>query len=82
MGDPNVYQQLGALQAQVKTLDTGQRDMRTEQRAMNAKLDTLLERSVKQRAARAILWKIGSISGAIGALVISFLQWLQSTRHP
>lgn len=70
MNDPRAYQQLGALQAKVEVLE-----QRTE--AMDGKLDTLLARSAKARGGNSMLWKIGTISSAAGALALSVLQWLQ-----
>lgn len=69
MSDPNVYQQLGSLQAKVGILEQGQRDM-------SAKLDTLLERSAKDEATRATLWKAGGVSGGIVGIIIGALQWV------
>lgn len=75
MGDPQVYQQLGHLQAKVEGLERGQADAQVERSAMNAKLDTLLERSAKDRGARGMLWKVGTISGAVGSLLMAVAQW-------
>jgi hypothetical protein len=75
MVDPNVYQQLGRLQAKVEVLEEGQSDM-------NAKLDTLLERSAKDHGARRALWRVGAASGTAGGVLVGVLQWLQSWRNP
>lgn len=72
MTDPNVYQQLGALQATVKTLER-------QGAAMDKKLDTLLFRSAKAAGARSMLWKVGTISSATTTLVIAIAAWWVDT---
>lgn len=72
MSEPNVYQQLGALQAQVKTLEE-----RTE--SMDGKLDTLLQQRAKEQGARGMLWKVGTISSAVTTLVIAIATWWVET---
>lgn len=74
MVDPNVYQQLGALQAKVELLERGQE-------SANEKLDTLLAHSAKAHGARTALWRVGGASGALGGLIVGVLQWL-SGRQP
>lgn len=68
MEDPNVYRELGALQAKVETLEAGQT-------AMNGKLDILLERSANERGARGMLWKVGGASSAGGGLLVAIASW-------
>jgi len=72
MSDPNVYQQLGSLQAKVAALERGQKDA-------NRKLDTLLLRSERAAAAKAILWKVAAGAGTLGGGVVAVLavvvQW-------
>lgn len=83
MDDPNVYQEIGQLQAKVEALEIGQTSMRaevkTDMQAMNAKLDTLLIRSAKESAARGMLWKVGAGAGTAGGLIVAFLQWYTDT---
>jgi hypothetical protein len=77
MSDPHLYQQIGHLQAKVEGLERGQVDATAERAAMNGKLDTLLERSAKERGGRGMLWKVGTIGGAIGSLLMALAQWWQ-----
>lgn len=72
MADPNVYQQLGALQATVTTLQGQVGDL-------DAKVDTLLDRSAKAAGARSMLWKVGTISSATTTLVIAVAAWWVDT---
>lgn len=72
MTDPNVYQQLGALQADVTNL-------KRQNSAMDKKLDTLLVRSAKASGARSMLWKVGTISSACTTLVIAVATWWVQT---
>lgn len=72
MADPNVYQQLGALQAEVSNL-------KTQVNGMDGKLDTLLDRSAKASGARSMLWKVGTISSACTTLVIAVASWWVDT---
>lgn len=67
-----MYQQLGALQAQVKALED-----RTE--GMDGKLDTLIARDHKASGARSMLWKVGTISSASTTLVIAIATWWVET---
>lgn len=67
-----MYQQIGALQAEVGNL-------KRKVEGFDLKLDTLLEDRAKQRGGRGMLWKVGTISGSVGALAMSFAQWW-STR--
>lgn len=73
MSDPQVYQQLGALQARMKAVEK-----RSE--SMDGKLDTLLERSARERGGRGMLWKVGAISGAVGSLLMAIAQWWADIR--
>jgi hypothetical protein len=77
MSDPNVYQQLGSLQAKVGVLEQGQRDM-------SAKLDVLIERSTEERASRTTAGKIAAMSGAVGGFFVAvaavFVQWYTGAK--
>lgn len=68
MDDPNVYQQLGQLQAKVEALETGQISMHT-------KLDTLLKRSERSRAVRGALVRVGTVAGGVGAFLAGVCMW-------
>lgn len=72
MADPNVYQQLGALQATVTRLEGQVADI-------DGKVDTLLIRSAKANGARSMLWKVGTISSATTTLVIAVVSWWVDT---
>lgn len=72
MEDPNVYQEIGQLQAKVEALEKGQS-------SMNAKLDTLLERSAAARGASGLLWKVGGAAGTGGGLLVAIASWYSST---
>lgn len=79
MSDPNVYQQLGSLQAKVAALEKGQRELQRGQTDAGKKLDTLLIRSARAAAAKAMLWKIaagaGTLGGGLVAVLAVVVQW-------
>lgn len=83
MDDPNVYQEIGQLQAKVEMLESGLNSMRaevkTDAQAMNAKLDTLLLRSAEAKGARGMLWKVGGASSALTGALFAFLEWYTGT---
>lgn len=74
MSDPNVYQQLGSLQAKVAALERGQQ-------SANRKLDTLLERSAKDRGARGMLLRVAAGGGVVGGIAVGVLQWFADRGH-
>lgn len=69
-----MHQQIGALQAEVANL-------KSQVGSMDGKLDTLLERSAHEQGSRGMLWKVGTISGAAGSLLMAVAQWWQSRGH-
>lgn len=68
-----LYQQMGALQAEVKQL-------KGQYREIDSKLDTLLERSARDRGSRASLWRVGVISAGFASLGATLLQWWTSYK--
>lgn len=68
MDDPNVYQQLGALQAKVEALEK-------QSATMDGKLDTLLARSERAKGAASMLWKVGAASSTGGGLLVAIATW-------
>lgn len=83
MQDPNVYRELGALTAKVGALEISQSSLRTEVKgdmaAINAKLDTLLQRDAASSGARKMLWKVGAASGGGTGLLVAIASWWVDT---
>lgn len=72
-----VFRELGSMDARIGNIESDVSEVKADMRLMKASLETLLERSAKDRGGRAVLWKVGGASATGGGLLVSFLQWFR-----